>query len=435
MISQTPASAGHARNVPLFIAFRVLFNARWYYPVLSIIFLDLGLTLEQYALLNVAWAISIVCLEVPSGALADQIGRKRMLVVAAAVMVAELAILAFTPSQSAWLFPLCLLNRILSGAAEASASGADEALAYDSLPPDGRDTAWPAVLLRLMRWQSAGFFIAMLVGAAVYDPSFVQRAADFFGFDVTVSRESTMRFPIYLTLMNAILALGVTLRFVEPGTTGDRPKASVGATLHGIKAAGGWIVRTPMVLVILLGGLCLDSFIRLFLTVGSNFYRLVGLPEASFGLVGSGFAIIGFFIPRLAQALVARQSLFSNFFLTAALGFTGLVGIAQAWPGWGILCVIPVGVAMSLLGFFVSHYLNTQVTDSSRRATVLSFKGLCFNLGYGAAGLGFAAASRALEKGDPNQTFAAVLGWMPGAFAAGVVIVSIASARLLRGST
>lgn len=40
-------------------------------------------------------------------------------------------------------------------------------------------------------------------------------------------------------------------------------------------------------------------------------------------------------------------------------------------------------------GYRVSHYLNA-ITDSARRATVLSFKGLVFNLGYGALGLLFA---------------------------------------------
>ncbi len=52
-----------SRNIPLFIAFRVLFNARWYYPVLAVLFLDFGLSIEQYALLNVAWAVAIVGLE------------------------------------------------------------------------------------------------------------------------------------------------------------------------------------------------------------------------------------------------------------------------------------------------------------------------------------------------------------------------------------
>ena len=142
-----------SRNIPLFIVFRVFFNARWYYPVLAVLFLDFGLSVEQYTLLNVAWAAAIVGLEVPSGALADQFGRKRMVVVAASLMVIEMAVFAFAPrGHSTLLFILFLLNRLLSGAAEASASGADEALAYDSLASDGRSSEWPMVLERVMRW-------------------------------------------------------------------------------------------------------------------------------------------------------------------------------------------------------------------------------------------------------------------------------------------
>ena len=196
-------------NIPLFIAFRVLFNARWYYPVLAVLFIDFGLTIEQYALLNVAWAAAIVGLEVPSGALADQLGRKRMVVLAASLMVIEMALFAFVPLGASWLFWVFLLNRVLSGAAEACASGADEALAYDSLGESERVEEWPRVLERLMRWQSGGFFVAMLLGGAVYDA----RTWQWLGIPLT--HETTMRFPIYLTLLNAVLCLLVTLRLRE----------------------------------------------------------------------------------------------------------------------------------------------------------------------------------------------------------------------------
>ena len=56
----------------LFSWFRVLFNARFYYPIFTILFLDLGLSLGEFAALNVVWAVTIVLLEGPSGALADR---------------------------------------------------------------------------------------------------------------------------------------------------------------------------------------------------------------------------------------------------------------------------------------------------------------------------------------------------------------------------
>ncbi|MDB4294561.1 MFS transporter, partial [Akkermansiaceae bacterium] len=119
------------RNIPLFIVFRLLFNARFYYPIFAVLQLDYGLTMAQFAILNAVWAASIVLLEVPSGALADKLGRKPMVVIASVLMILEMGLIAFVPLGNASIvFWVWVLNRILSGAAEASASGADEALAY-----------------------------------------------------------------------------------------------------------------------------------------------------------------------------------------------------------------------------------------------------------------------------------------------------------------
>jgi hypothetical protein len=57
---------------------------------------------------------------------------------------------------------------------------------------------------------------------------------------------------------------------------------------------------------------------------------------------------------------------------------------------------------MMALGFIVSFYLNALV-DSARRATVLSFKGVAFNLGYGFISLVFALVLRAVRDGGSTQ--------------------------------
>ena len=83
MTPQVFADSTAKRNVRLFMAFRILFNIRFYYPVFMVMFLRYGITLEQFGLLNAVWAVVIVLLEVPSGALADLLGRKALLVAAA----------------------------------------------------------------------------------------------------------------------------------------------------------------------------------------------------------------------------------------------------------------------------------------------------------------------------------------------------------------
>lgn len=92
----------------------MFFNARFYYPVFTILFLDFGLTLEQFALLNVIWALTIVLLEVPSGALADTVGRKNLLICTAVFMVVEISLLCFAPKGNPHLlFAIFLVNRVL----------------------------------------------------------------------------------------------------------------------------------------------------------------------------------------------------------------------------------------------------------------------------------------------------------------------------------
>jgi MFS family permease len=422
------------RNVRLFIAFRVFFNARFYYPIFTILFLDFGLTLEQFALLNAAWAAAIVLLEVPSGALADTFGRRNLLVLTGVLMVIEISLLCFVPLGNAGLlFAVFLVNRVLSGAAEAAASGADEAIAYDTLKREGNAGDWPRVLEKQMRMQSIAYIVAMSVGAAVYDPALMQRTVNALGINIPLTQEITLRFPLYLTLIFAVMTLLTTLRMQEQTLSKSEcehsehcPKSTMQAFKLTLQA-GGWILKTPFALVIILAGLMFDNCIRMVLTLSSQYYRLISLPEASFGLIGSGLAVLGLIIPRLANKMVTRHSPTYNLGVMTVLSVLGLIGMTFFLPVLGLLPVAMLSAVMYLGRFFQSHYLN-RITASHQRATVLSFKGLSFNLAYGLIGVSYsillaflrpqiAATIPDLDRLDlENAVFIDSMGWFPWYF-------------------
>lgn len=422
-------------NIRLFIAFRVLFNARFYYPVFSILYLDYGLTLSQFAILNAVWAATIVLCEVPSGAIADLIGRRRLLIVASSLMVAEMLLLILVPPHSGrLLFGVFVINRVLSGMAEAAASGADEALAYDSLAQAGWSVEWPRVLERLIQAQSIGFIFAMLLGALVYDPLWMQRLVNLFAIDRVVDRAMTLKLPIYLTLVTGFMALYCTLRFKEVVPPSQQPHTSIGtATREAFRLtaeAGRWILRTPFVFMVIIAGVLCDSTIRMILTMASQYYRLIEVPEVLFGGLGAALAALGLVVPTLARRLEGCRPV-TILLLTAGLMMTGLVGISFAWPLWGILPAMILFSGIYLVGFFTSLYLNRE-TESHRRATVLSFKGLAFNLGYGALGLLYSGLLAHLQRGQAatlvdqkNQIFADSLLWFPAGFTLGLIAVLI----------
>ena len=427
-------------NARLFIWFRLLFNCRFYYPIFTVLFLDLGLSIGEFAALNVVWAITIVLLEVPSGALADQFGRRPLIVAAGWLMVAEMGVLCLMPVGNhnvvLWLF---VLNRILSGAAEAAASGADEALTYDSLPEAERPVLWPKVMAQLSRAMALGFIVSSVSGGLLYDHGKVSAALAWLGLG-EVPRAWTMKIPLGLNLLTGIACLLVTLRMTEPATA---IAARTGGWLHEARLAfariletGRWIWRTEAAFTLILLGVVFDSIIRLFLTVSSNFYRLVGITEAWYGIIGTVASLLGLATAGLMERMSTQGSQRSNFTWLAVMTLVGLLFAAYPQPGFlGVALVVPLMLAMRFLQFFLSYYLN-DIVDSARRATALSFRGLTMNLAYGVMTLLFGWHTQWLQKdlalpsGD-LRIFATSLTWWPGWFL-GTLALSLLWLRLRR---
>ncbi|MBT3806878.1 MAG: MFS transporter [Desulfobacula sp.] len=411
-------------NIRLFIAFKVFFNSRFYYPVFTILFLDFGLTVAQFSILNAVWAATIVLAEVPSGALADIIGRKRLLVFATSIMIIEIGIISFIPkTDPSIIFIVFLINRVLSGLAEAAASGADEAIAYDSLEAEGDKRQWGRVLEILMRFQSFGFIIAMSVGAAIYDPNLLESVCRFFDLDTNFSQETTMRFPLYLTFILAICAFITTLRMDDPDKklpSSNVKKPEIRQAFSLTLKAGLWILKTPFALCVILFGMLFDGIIRMVVTLSSQYYRMIELPESTFGIIGSLVAMFGLVIPKIAKKIAENRSPSYAVWITAGLSLTGLITMNFFWPYLGLIPALITFSAMYFTGFFVSFYMN-QVTSSDLRATVLSFKGLAYNISYGILGILYALVLKIKKQGlqaeiDENTLFMDTFSGFPFTF-------------------
>ena len=405
------------QNVRRYAWFTTAFNARFYYPILAILFLDLGLTLSQFVTLNAIWAATIFLVEVPSGALADLIGRRKLLVAAAVLMVLEMTVLLVAPKDAGWwLFGFCAVNRVLSGLAEAAASGADEALAYDSLVDPEE---WDEVLEITMKLRSAAMVVAMVVGALVYDAG-----------AIGLNEELAHRLPIVFCLLQAVAAFFIALGFREVGVREEAGGFLV--VFRQTWTAARWVFSTKAAILLVIAGLLIDGVVRNFATINSEYYRLIGIPTFTFGFIAAGAAFLGVYTPRVSRHLVRRFPPLTNFVMTALWSFGCLFLLGLTLPYWGVLPGMALMAGMSHLGFLMSRYLNA-LTDSGRRATVLSVKGLLFNISYGLASLAFAGAVswRKREAGmDADQSLEWVMSWQPWVFLA-VYVAFLIIARLV----
>jgi hypothetical protein len=226
----------------------------------------------------------------------------------------------------------------------------------------------------------------MILGGLLYDPSFInQLLPEKFHLSTTLAH----RLPIGLVLIQAIACLCITLRMVEPSIhhTEGIFKACRNAVKLTLKTAK-WVFTNPTTRVIIIIGLSIDAVVRNFATINSSYYRMIHLPEWMYGFIGAALGLLGYVVPTIAEKLNQRYSTLSNLGIISCIALIGLIGIVPANTIW---CLLPAMVLMSTLGylsFTISRALN-RATDSSKRATALSVKGLAFNLAYGSFGLGF----------------------------------------------
>jgi MFS family permease len=409
MTTSSLSTAQLQGNLRRFIVFRLFYSARFYYPVFTVLFLDYGLTLEQFAILNIVWALTIVLAEVPSGALADIVGRKRLVVFAAIMMVVEMALIVFAPiGASSLLFWLFLANRICSGLSEAAASGADEALAYDSLKALGREDDWSRILQRTTQVVSVGFFMTMILGAFAYDPNMVNGLLAFIDPEWQLSNNLVIRLPIILTLITSFVVLGTALGFHDIDIQEDESSGAQELTgnslldpFRKIVVAGKWTINHRFVLFVILAALALDSVGRQFAVLASEYYRVIDIPVSWFGFIGAGMSLVGMVNAILSRYLVTNHSPLFNFLTLSFVLMAGLIGLGFAIPYYGVIFAVGAFAMMGMVQFQSSYYINKEV-DSVHRATVLSFKGLALNLGLGFASLlytGYVALLRAQQEG------------------------------------
>jgi hypothetical protein len=114
-------------------------------------------------------------------------------------------------------------------------------------------------------------------------------------------------------------------------------------------------------------------------------------------------------------------------------------------PVIGLLPLALLSAVMYLDRFFQSHYLN-RITASHQRATVLSFRGLSFNLAYGLIGVLYsillafmrpqvAARTPGLDRTSlENTVFIESMGWFPWYFLLTLTAMLVVARRQLKNT-
>lgn len=134
------------------------------YALYALLFADHGLNTAQISSLLALWSVTSFLLEVPSGAWADTVSRRGLLVLSGGLVAAAFTLWTATPSYLGFA-----LGFVLWGVSGALESGTFEALMYDELA--ARDQA--GAYARLMGYTRAAAEITVLVAILAAAPLYV----------------------------------------------------------------------------------------------------------------------------------------------------------------------------------------------------------------------------------------------------------------------
>lgn len=291
----------------------------------------------------------IFLLEIPTGAVADYLGRKASILAGLGTAAAGVLVYASYPS-----FAVFLLGEVILAISFTLLSGADEALAYDSLVADQKEGLSKKVLSRMESCKLAGILTGAITGGLI--------AGAF-----------SVRAPMLLQWIPFVLGFLIALTLREP----EREEKRGHLTFSGYRAlltegiryfAGHKILKTltlDMVLVSSLTWMIIWFYQALLIAAGT--------PLSAFGVIHAGMSVAQIVIiagfPLLERVLGQKKRLL---FLGAFL--TGIFFVVISVATWEPLLIggiiLAAGFGLSR-GPLFSSYMNKHI-PSDKRATALS---------------------------------------------------------------
>lgn len=316
------------------------------YPVYALLFADTGMSLWQISSLFALWSVTGVVLELPSGAWADAMSRRRLLWIGPLLTATGFALWVVVPSYGAFA-----AGFVLWGAGGALGSGALEALVYDELDRLGAADRYARVMGRARAARLLGTVAATGLAGPV-----VARG----GYEAVVAAS------FLACVLTALTATRFPEHRVRPESTGDTWATTLRTGLA--EARGNRAVRGALLLVPAVAAVwgALDEYTPLLI-------RDLGVAEAT--------------VPYLVMLIWAGVTLGS--LLSGPAERLGATGLAVLLAGAALALAVGA-LARSLAGVvlvsvaFAGFQLAEVLADvrlqhrihESRRATLTSVASL-----------------------------------------------------------
>ena len=337
-----------ARDLRLFYLFRLLATSYLYVPIFMLFQADRGLSFFERLALGGVFSAVVILVEVPTGVLADRIGRRRAMMAGALAMVAA----ALVASQ-AHSFGAFAVAEVLAALSMALCSGADSAYLYDLLCEHDAAHEYGRRESAASAWHLAGSAVA------------------FAGGGLLAHVDLALPYLVTAGVAGAAFAVAALLRDDRPrGGAPARPALAELGTAFGAVVKNGrlaWLIGYSAVVFALL---------RATIYLYQPFLSARGFALVEIGLVFAGVHVVASLVAYRTHAV--RRRLGDDVVVWALLGGLAasflLLGAAGAV---GVVLLLGVqAVATGIYSPLTKVLVNQEIRDSSRRAAILSVESM-----------------------------------------------------------
>lgn len=378
------------RNITLLYAMAILQSLIPAYVIERLFWAERGLGVGVVVACEIIYALTVLLLEVPSGVLADTLGRKTLLCVG--TLTSFLEFLLLLNAWSAWQAGLAVF---LTGIGKACASGTENAMLYDSLAVMGETGQFEKAVARLRALEAVSTIIAGLAGGLT---------AQWFG----------LSFNYQLSLVSCALAFVCSLLLHEPVRVFPKEEGETPVRVV-LRQAKQFFLREPLALRVfinatVMAGLVIyvDEFWQLYLDAAGHPASIFGVVLLLFTLLRMAGASLG---GRLADKWRADRLLL----LLSAVLSGGLVLAALTRNLLGLAAMMLACATSEVMQVIATGYLHRRADDAAR-ATIESLASMMERVSVIGMGLLFAAVAERRDIFSAFGVLAIVAAALAGLF-------------------
>lgn len=345
------------RELRLFYAFRLLATSYLFVPIFMLFQAERGLSFFERLALGGLYSAVIVVVEVPTGVVADRLGRRRSMLWGALAMVAASLLAA-----RAHGFASFAVAESLAALSMALCSGADSAYLYDLLAAHGRAGEYARRESAASAWHLAGSALAFAGGGLL--------------------ARVDLALPYLATAgVAAAAALAAFLlrddRPAGPLAELALPRLAIRAWSREVLAALGAVARNPRLAWLVGYSAVTFALLRATIYVYQPYLAERGLGTAEVGALFAGVYLVAAAVAYRTHHLRARlgdERLLWGLLAVLAASFVGLAG-AGGGP-WMLGLLLVQAVANGIYSPLTKPLMNREIADSHGRAAVLSVESM-----------------------------------------------------------